>query len=207
MTHAPKKVLLYGGTFDPIHIGHLVVCREVAEKLGVDKTVLVVSSNPPHKLNHPVTDAIHRMAMTHLAVDDDPLFDVSDCELHRDGPSYTLETIRYFQDKYGPETKLYWLIGADSIGYLPGWYKIRELSEECQIVTAGRPGYDTGQLTELANNIDSKIFEDFKEHILDTPLLEISATDIRRRVDEHLPITHLTPDAVIDYIVKHNLYS
>ncbi|MCF7958885.1 MAG: nicotinate-nucleotide adenylyltransferase [Phycisphaerae bacterium] len=207
MTHTPKSLLLYGGTFDPIHNGHLIVARTVAEKLAIGKTILIVSANPPHKLNEPVTNAIHRMAMTHLAVENDPLFDVSDCELHRDGPSYTLETVRYFQNKYGPETKLYWLIGADSIADLPGWYEIKDLCDECQIVTAARPGYDTTQLGGLEKILTPERLLAFKDHILETPLLEIAATDIRRRVNARLPISHLTPLPVINYITKHELYT
>ena len=96
------NVLLFGGTFDPIHHGHLIVARSVAEQLDVEKTILIPSANPPHKSNLKLTDPKHRLAMTRLAVDGDNRFEVSDCELHRDAPSYTIDTVKHFRKSSGP---------------------------------------------------------------------------------------------------------
>ena len=201
-----KPILIYGGTFDPIHNGHLIVVRAVAEQLDVERIILVPSANPPHKLDKAVTDARHRLAMTHLAVENDPLFEVSDCELHRRGPSYTLLTLNYFQEKYSNQ-KLYWLIGADTILDLPNWYEIGKLADACQIVTAGRPGYDLQNLQELEGVLTTEQLHRFKKHILSTPLIEISATDIRKRVRENLPISFMLPEKVVQYIKDCKIYA
>ena len=135
-----QAILLFGGTFDPIHHGHLIVARQVAERLGVKKVVLIPSARPPHKHSSVVANAEHRLRMVQLAVEADALFDVCDCELRRAGVSYTLDTVRHLRDLHGPAIRLYWLIGADTIRELPNWHKLADLLNECTIVTASRPG-------------------------------------------------------------------
>ena len=145
--------------------------------------------------------------MTQLAVANEELFEVSDCELHRNGPSYTLDTVRHFRRQLGPHFELFWLIGADSIAELPSWYKINELADECIITTAARPGYDpTKDIALLRRTLNEKQIETFTSHILDTPLINISSTHIRQRVIAGQPIGELVAKAVHEYIVKHHLY-
>ncbi len=194
-------VLLFGGTFDPIHHGHLIIARAAAEQLKVGKVVLIPSAQPPHKSTAAVSTAQDRLQMTQLAVEGEELFEVSDCELQRQGPSYTLETVRYFRGLYEAEIPLYWLIGADSVRELLNWYRIEQLADECIIVTASRPGYDPGDLSMLRPALSEKQIERIKQYILDTPMIDISATQIRRRAAQNLPISYLTPPAVADYII------
>ena len=199
-------ILLYGGTFDPIHNGHLIVCRAAAEKLGVEKVILIPSAVPPHKQDKICSAPQDRLALAQLAVEGEPLFKVCDCEMKRPGPSYTLDTVRGFQDRCGQEISLYWLIGADSIGELASWYKIEQLVQECTIVTAVRPGYKEPDFSGLEKVLSKSQIARLQENCLATPLIEISATDIRRRVARGTSIRYMTPVAVQDYIEKTGLY-
>lgn len=200
-------ILLFGGTFDPIHHGHLIVARSAAERLDVEKIILVPSAQPPHKLVAFISNAEHRLAMTKLAVQGDQLFEVSPCELQRTGPSYTLETVRHFRNLYGPAIALYWLIGADSISELTCWYQIDQLVDECTIVTAARPGCPAADLTTLQTVLNDQQIARLKANVLDdTPQIEISATDIRSRIADRRPIDYLVPPPVADYIAAHKLY-
>ncbi len=201
-----KGILLFGGTFDPIHNGHLIISRSAAEQLGVQKIILIPSAVPPHKQDKKCTDAKIRLEMVHRAVDGDELFEVSDCELHRQGPSYTLDTVRYFHKKYGPELPLYWLIGADSIPELPGWYHIQQLVEECTLVTAGRPGSPSCCWDRFQNILNTRQIARLQKYLLATPLLDISATEIRRRIRTGLAIRYLVPEPVQNFILQNQLY-
>jgi len=201
-----NAILLFGGTFDPIHNGHLIVARAVAEQLAVEKVILIPSAVPPHKMDQQISPAADRLQMAQLAVSEDYLFEVSDCELHRSGPSYTLETVLHFRQLCGPAVQLFWLIGADTISDLPGWYKIADLLEHCTIVTAARPGCEMNDWHLLGDKLSSPQIQQLKKHVLKTPLIEISATEIRRRVMQNQSIKNLVPPAVNDYIVSSGLY-
>ena len=202
-----KGILLFGGTFDPIHNGHLIIARSAAEKLRVERVVLVPSANPPHKNHSSLTPARHRLAMTRLAVAGNELFEVSDCELKRAGPSFTFDTVRHFREQNGPNVSLYWLIGGDTIKELACWYKVEQLVDECTIVTAGRPNCDmeTGFGVFRGKLSDEQIAR-LKQFILETPLVDISATNIRHRIRRGLTISDLTPPTVQDYIIENKLY-
>jgi len=201
-----KGILLFGGTFDPIHNGHLLVARVAAEKLKVGQTILIPAAIAPHKQGRSFSDAKDRLAMAVLAIEGDEGFAVSDCEIARSGPSYTLDTIRYFRGHYGADVPLYWLIGADSLCELHKWYRVDELAGQVIIVTAGRPGSRVDDLMELSKRLSSAKIEQIKGHILDTPLVDISSTDIRQRVRNGLPVNSLLPSAVAEYIIRRGLY-
>ncbi len=203
---AERGILLYGGTFDPIHHGHLIVARAAAEQLRLETVILIPSARPPHNETPPVTPASHRMAMTRLAIRGESLFEVSDCEMNRQGPSYTLETVREFQKRFGPVVPLYWLIGADTLSDLPNWYKISLLAEECTLVTAARPGFDRIDWNPLQSVLSPAQIQRMQTHILDTPRIDISATEIRNRVVKGASIQYLVPPAVKTYIEEYSLY-
>ncbi|MBN1765838.1 MAG: nicotinate-nucleotide adenylyltransferase [Sedimentisphaerales bacterium] len=200
-----QGILLFGGTFDPIHNGHLIIARGAAEELEVQKVILVPAAQPPHKQGQCIAPIKDRLNMAVLATQDEKIFEVSNCEAKRNGPSYSIDTVRHFKTIY-PDVPLYWLIGADSITELASWYKIGELVEECTIVTAGRKGYSSEGLSLLANILNQDQITRLKEHVLDTPSVEISATLIRQRVLMDLSIKYLVPDEVADYISIHILY-
>lgn len=201
---AQNNILLFGGSFDPIHHGHLIVARAVAEAIGAERVMLIPAAQPPHKLGLKMTAPDHRLHMARLAVEEDDLFEVSDCELHRQGPSYTIDTVRHFRTRFA-EGQLFWLIGADSVADLPTWRSIGALADECTLVTAVRPGFsvDWSVLKEVLNDTQIKKLADYQ---LPTPQIDISATQIRRRVQTGLPICYLTPPAVVDYIFQNRLY-
>ncbi|MBU0641586.1 MAG: nicotinate (nicotinamide) nucleotide adenylyltransferase [Planctomycetes bacterium] len=200
-------VLLFGGSFDPIHYGHLIVSRCAAEQLAVERIILTPGAHPPHKRGQQLTAAQDRLEMCRRAVADDPLFEVSDWESRQAGPNYTLRTVQHFRAVLPARTRLHWLLGMDSLVELGTWYKVGELAAACSLVSAGRPGYDRPGLSELAGVLTAEQIEALRENILETPLIEISATDIRARVRAGLSIRHLVPDAVREYIAARGLYA
>ena len=201
-----QSILLFGGTFDPIHNGHLIISRAAAELLEVDRLILIPAAQPPHKTGAIVASAPDRLRMAELATADDPLFHVCDCELNRPGPSFTLDTINHLRSVFGPAARLYWLIGADTIKELPTWYKVKQLAAACTIVTAARPGYASEDFTPLQSTFDPDQIADMRAHLLATPTIDISATNIRHRIKHGQPVDHLIPRPVHDYITAKDLY-
>jgi len=168
--------------------------------------VLVPGASPPHKPEAVLTPAADRLELCRLAVDDDPLFEVSDWETCQPGPNYTLHTVRHFRAVLPEDTRLYWLIGMDSLAELLSWYRVGELAGLCTLVTAGRPGNARPDLTPLRELLSAEQFRELERHILETPLIDISATDIRARVRAGLSIRYLVPEAVRAAIAARGLY-
>jgi nicotinate-nucleotide adenylyltransferase len=200
-----KKTLCLGGSFNPIHHGHLICARTVAEIAGFGNVLLIPSANPPHKPGSPdMADAAHRLKMCRLAIQTKQpasgvQFDVSDIELERsDRPSYTIETVREFKRRGWPS--VHWLIGADMLNFLPNWHEAAALLREVDFVVMARPGVPIdwktlpGELSFLQKNV------------VPAPLIDISSSEIRRRLRVGLNIQYLTPPEVVDYITEHKLY-
>lgn len=203
---AVRSVLLFGGSFDPIHHGHLIIGRHVAEHLGVERVVLIPSASPPHKQSHNLSPAADRLAMCRLAVGDDPQFEVSDWEVGQSGPNYTLLTVQHFRQTCGDATALQWLIGMDSLAELGTWYHATELVDACTIVTAARPGFEPPSAAFLGRWFSPAQIEGLYRHILEGPRIDISARDIRARVRADRSIRHLVPEPVRQYLLGHGLY-
>ncbi|WP_144349703.1 nicotinate-nucleotide adenylyltransferase [Sporomusa termitida] len=203
MAQAKAKVGIMGGTFDPIHIGHLVTAEAVRIEYNLDKVLFIPASNPPHKLQSLVTPAIHRYIMTILATYSNPYFLVSALELERSGPSYTVDTVRALIDCYGASTELYFITGADAVKDLPSWQNIDELLELCFFVAATRPG-SISYIDQVIKQFGTKGRHSIQR--LATPELEISSTDIRERVKKGRSIKYIVPESVEDYIYKEGLY-
>lgn len=201
-----QRIGLYGGSFDPIHFGHLIPARAVAEKLSIDRIVLIPSARPPHKTGRSMTSAEDRMAMARLAVEGDPLFEVSDVELHRPGPSYTFDTVRHFREAWGPDPELFWIIGADSLPELPTWYRIGELVRCVRIVTVTRPAWVPPPTSLLEPAVGEVATRQLLADCISTPPIGISATEIRERVQERVSIRYLTPEPVRQYIESKGIY-
>ncbi len=199
-------ILLFGGSFDPIHHGHLIVARAAAEALDVERVILIPSARPPHKLDRRLTPADVRLRLCALAVAGDALFAVDPWETQQQGPNYTLLTVRHFREQWGPAVRLYWLIGADSLAELHTWYRVPELVEACILVTVARPGVDLSSLPELENLLTPRQLETLRSHVLETPQIEISASDIRARVRAGRSIRYLVPEAVRVEIERQGLY-
>ncbi len=195
----PRRIGVMGGTFDPIHLGHLMIAEAVWNEYKLDKILFIPSANPPHKDNV-LTSAKHRFNMALLATCSNPHFEVSSIEMERTGPSYTVDTIKELRRLYGESTELYFIIGADSIKELPTWHNIDELLTLCHFVATRRPGY-APDLTVI-----EQLYKDADIHILETPELEISSTDIRRRIKKGYSIQYITTEQVEQYIRKEGLY-
>jgi len=201
------RVGLYGGTFDPIHVGHLLVARAVRERLGLDRMVLIPTAQPPHKSPDDLTPAPHRLAMARLAVGDEAGIEVSDCETRRPGPSFTIDTVAQFRADLGRQAEIVWLIGSDSLRELPSWHRVEDLVDACRIVIAIRPGWESPDWMLLRTRLRADQIERLAAGMLsETPRIDISATDIRRRAADGLSIRWLVPEAVERYIVEHGLY-
>ncbi len=198
-----RKILLFGGTFNPIHNGHLIVIRDMAEKLGMDKVYLIPNGNPPHKKIK--ISPQDKYAMIRLAIQyDEPLFETTRYEIDKTTPSYTLETIRHIKDTWGDKIdKPYLAVGPDTVSQIETWYKIDELIEEC-IFVAGISSMTTNVLQEIQQ---LQISKNILIETVIIPHLDIRATDIRERVQKGLSIRHLVPDAIAGYININGLYS
>lgn len=201
-----SRVALYGGSFNPVHLGHLIISRSIAEALDVGEVVLLPSHAPPHKLAQGLAKTEHRMEMVRLAVAGDPLFRVSDHDATCEGPSYTVKTIEHFRSQLPDQTEIVWIVGADSLLELHTWYEVAMLVDSCRIVTANRPGSPLASLKELTQMIGEEKTRRLLDDVIDTPHIDISSTQIRNRVKENRPIRYFVPPNVEEYIRQHGLY-
>lgn len=197
-----KKYGIFGGSFNPIHYGHLMICEYIKEEMGLDKVIFIPTGNPPHK--EIGVSAEDRYEMVRLAISPNPDFEISDIETTRVNLSYTVDTIRELKKIY-KEEKLYFLIGLDSLFQLKTWKKIGDLSQEIEFVVALRPGYINKE--EINREIDF-LRENFgtKINLIKTPLYEISSTDLRERIHEGKSLRYLIPKKVLDYIEESGFY-
>ena len=202
------RIGILGGTFNPIHVGHLYIADVTAQTLGLNFVLFVVASLPPHKDPGLMTAFDHRMEMVRRAIDGNPLFRVSDVENRRRGPSYTVDTLRHYQQEYGPDTGLFFLTGLDAVLDIDSWKKYRELFDLASFVVLSRPGAGPEDLAlKLNRSVDSGYNWSEKDgvfrcpdkktvHYLDIPSLDISSTHIRKRLARGLTVRYLIPESV-----------
>lgn len=200
------SVGIMGGTFDPIHLGHLVIAEEVRIQFELDKVIFVPSGHPPHKEARHVSDPEHRYLMTVLATITNPHFTVSRVEIDRpqNELTYTIDTIRFFHDYFQGKAKIYFITGADAILEILTWKDYRELLSICSFIAATRPGYSLSILEETIGAVCPEALCNI--HVLEIPAMQISSTFIRRRVAGGKPIKYLAPETVTQYILKNSLY-
>jgi nicotinate-nucleotide adenylyltransferase len=188
-----------GGTFNPVHIGHLVTAEEALYAFDLREVVFVPAGQPWQK-ERDVADAEHRYLMTVIATASNPHFRVSRMEIDRAGPTYTIDTLRHFREQLG-DVELYFITGADAILQILTWKDPAEVLAEARFIAATRPGYDLDRLEkELPEGFGDRV------HVLEIPALAISSTDIRRRVREARPVRYLLPEGVARYVEKNGLY-
>ncbi len=197
------KVGILGGTFDPIHYGHLVAGEEARCALGLERVLFVPSARPPHKLEYPVSPADRRVEMVRLAIADNPQFELSTVELDRSGYSYTVDTVAELQQQLGSEAQLYFILGEDALADLPAWHQPKKLLELCELIAVNRPGYHSFSLRLLERQLPGV---ENRVHPVRIPELAIWSTELRARVASGLPIRYLLPDTVHDYIYEQGLY-
>jgi nicotinate-nucleotide adenylyltransferase len=193
---------VFGGTFDPPHLGHLVLAEAARSELGLSEVVFMPAAQPPHKLDKPISDTRHRVEMTHLATATNGRFAVSTLDAEREGPSYTVDLMRLLRDEWGDTVTIYFIMGLDSLIDLPAWYKPEELMQLVVFAVVARPGYyvDMASLERALPGIASRVI------FVPAPLIGISSTAIRHRVREGDSIRYLVPRAVERHIYEQRLY-
>jgi len=192
------NVGIMGGTFDPIHIGHLIAADRAREEAGLDEVWFMPSGVPPHKTGDGITAAEDRLEMVRLAIGSHPAFQLNNYEIKRGNVSYTIDTVRWLREHH-PEHRFFWIIGADMIEYLPKWYQIDELLKLISFIGLKRPGYESA-LEELPENIRASV------RMIEAPLMEISSTELRERLANGHSVKYTLPQAVESYIKEHHLF-
>jgi nicotinate-nucleotide adenylyltransferase len=211
------KIGLFGGTFNPVHLGHLRAAEEIREKFGLEKTIFIPAHVPPHKKDS-VVSAQHRFEMVKTALEDNPHFIVSDIELRRQGNSYSFDTIGHFSREYGPGAELFFIMGADAFREIHTWKQYPEFFSLCNFIVMSRPGSlepepeknaPAGFAAMFTFNPGGPHYEHRsgrRMYFCRISPLDISSTGIRQAVREGRSVKYLVPDSVAGYILKHNLY-
>lgn len=196
-----RKIGVMGGTFDPIHFGHLIAAEEAYFSLGLTEVVFVPTGDPFHKANRTISSAEHRYTMSMLATLDNPHFRISRVEIDRESPSHTVDTLQEMRHWYPPKSvEFYFITGLDAVLDIMSWKEPLEIPNLCKIVAVSRPGFNPQGLDDLPEAIRKSLIN------LEIPLLAISSTEIRRRVSDGLSIRYLAPWLVEQYIYKNAMY-
>lgn len=224
------RIGILGGTFNPIHFGHLSSADEILDIFKLDKVVFIPAARPPHKMDIHIADPFDRLIMTILATISHPKWAVSPIELNREGKSYSIETISSMKQEYGEESELYFIVGMDAFAEVSTWKKADELLKSCNFIVTSRPGYHLEELEEILactmipkfkdlkfyhgkskefGDLDTLIVNESSFSIVLTPItrIDISSTEIRERVAQGKTIKFLVPSLVEAYIRKQGLYS
>ncbi|NLO83341.1 MAG: nicotinate-nucleotide adenylyltransferase [Clostridiales bacterium] len=198
------RIGIAGGTFDPIHIGHLIIAEVSRQEFHLDKVIFIPTGTPPHKLGYNVTPAFHRYEMAKAAVMSNPYFEVSPIEVERKGMTYSIDTLKELRSIYSKNTEFFFIIGGDTLFEVKGWKEADQVVKECNLLVYRRPGYDKcreeAEADFLRRNMGASIY------FIHGPLLDISSTDIRQRVILGKTIRYMVPSAVEEYIYSNCLY-
>lgn len=204
MDNPIKRIGVFGGSFNPVHIGHLTIAQDAVEQLELDRLIFMPAAVPPHKQDKVLADGNHRLEMLRLATESNPGFEVSEMELQRGGVSYTFDTMTQIQNEH-PDAELFFIIGLDSLPELHLWRNVNELLELCTVVPFARGGEDPTLVTEKI-----QLSNEWKKRLLERMIriheIEVSSSEIRMRVAEGLSIRYLVPPEVEMYIAEHHLY-
>jgi len=199
-----KRIGILGGTFDPIHNGHLIMAEIIRGAFELDRVLFIPSGNPPHKKNQTVTDAEHRYNMVCEALKGNPYFEKSRIEVDREGYTYTIDTLGILNEQYRGIADLYYIIGADVLYDLLTWKDYEKVFGICKFIAALRPGTGKEGFRERIKYLEDRVSASILE--AEIPLIEISSTMIRNRVKEGKSIKYLVPETVENYIKKEGLY-
>ena len=198
------RVGVLGGTFDPVHLGHLAIAEEVRIKLDLDRVIFIPAGQPRLRADEYLTPAIDRLRMVELAIGDNPRFQVCDIEIQRSGPTFTVDTLVELGQRLDPDTSLYFIVGADILGQFHRWKDPEKVLEACHLVVVSRAGHQDDDWPEWFQGADSA-----KDKVtqLEIPMVDISGTEIRRRASLGESVRHLVPDLVAEYIQDRKLYA
>jgi nicotinate-nucleotide adenylyltransferase len=197
-----NKIIIFGGTFNPIHNAHLQIARTILKRFKPDKIIFIPCNIPYHKKHQKLIRANHRLEMTRLAVQDEPRFKVSDIEIKKGGKTFSITTIKTLKKEYHPATRFYFIIGSDSLIDLPRWYKVKELVRLCKFITIARPGYPFNDLIKKLPFSD-EIISEMKQLYQPDLRFDISSTKIRKNIRLGRSIRKLVPKRVEEYIEKY----
>lgn len=199
-----KNIGIMGGTFDPVHYGHLLIAEDIGDKFNLNKIIFIPSGMPPHKDNSGMVSVKDRFAMVCEAIKTNNRFEVSAIETERKGYSYTVDTLKQLKEIYKDDTELFLITGADVIPEIQTWKSYKELFALCQLITVMRPGYEKEKLDNQIQYLKSEY--NARINLADSILIDISSTNIRQRLKQNRSIKYLVPESVETYIVKNGLY-
>jgi nicotinate-nucleotide adenylyltransferase len=200
------KIALFGGTFDPVHLGHTAVASAAAKEIQAQKVVFIPAKCSPLKGFSPHAGDEDRLRMIELTIADEETFVVSDCELRRPAPSYTLDTVRQFKQQYGRQVDIHWLLGADTVNDFIHWHKIEQLMDECCLTTMQRAGYEPPDFDRFESAWGARRIQKLRKNVVQTPRIDVSSTEIRRRLRAGGNVDGMLHPDVIEYIKKRGLY-
>ncbi len=203
----PVRIGILGGTFNPVHVGHLAMAEGAREALRLERVLFIPANVPPHKDALGLAPCEDRLRMLHLALDGNPDFEVSDVECERPAPSYTVDTLKALREGLDADAEMFFIIGADSVPELPTWHRIDDLVHMCTIVPVNRPGISLENMSALAKAIGADEAEALLRRLIHLPLVDVSSTEIRKRVRTNRSIRYLVPEQVRAYILARGLYS
>ncbi len=202
-----KRIGIFGGTFNPIHMGHLIMADEVCKRHHLSKIIFMPAYIPPHKYVDDLAEAQHRYEMIKAAIGKKSKFEVSGLEIIREGKSYTIDTIQEILNHYGEDSEIFLIMGAESLNELELWKEIKKLSQLCHFVIVNRPGFKTEVSARLVEIIGSTCISDLERLRIEISPVDISSTNVRERVSDGVEIKGLVPESVEAYIKEHDLYS
>jgi nicotinate-nucleotide adenylyltransferase len=197
-----QTIGIFGGTFDPPHLGHLILAAEARAQLGLERLLWVLTPDPPHKQDQSIAPLQHRLEMVKLAIANDPQFEISSVEMTRPGPHYALDTVHILAEQ-NPEVNLAYLMGGDSLNDLPHWHRPADFVSACHLIGVMRRPGDTVELAALEKSLPGLRS---KVRFVEAPLLNIAAREIRKRIAEGRPFRYFLPERVFEYINEHGLY-
>jgi len=199
-----QRIGIFGGSFDPVHYGHLILAEHVRSKAMLDKVIFIPAFVSPLKQGLAIADSRHRLNMVQLAIASNPAFEASDIEMSNVRVSYTVHTLEKLMAIYGPETDFFFITGSDTLFEIEKWYHFKTLLKNAGFIVGNRPGFREGRLTDHVSYLNAEY--EATVSIVDIPEVDISSTDIKRRIREFESIKYLVPEKVEKYIKDHDLY-
>lgn len=199
-----KRIGIMGGTFDPIHYGHLFIAECSRYKFNLESVLFIPAGEPVHKRRTDIVDPVHRLEMTRLAVQSNPFFALSDIEIKRGGPTYTVDTLEYLHQANGGTAEFFFITGADAIIEILTWKDVTRVFELCNFIAVTRSGYSLENMNDVISGLDRGFQR--KIHIHETSGIMVSSTEIRQSVAKGEPVRYLLPEKVEEYILANALY-
>lgn len=199
-----NKIGIIGGTFDPVHYGHLILAEQARDIIGLDLVIFIPAKTSPFKLDQKSADGYHRYNMVKLAIENNRFFQCSDIELSGPNISYTIRTLDNIKKKYGPDSELHFICGIDAFLYIERWFDSKSILQQYFLIVGSRPGYKESELDSLSDRL-SQLYGARIDKIY-MPMINISSTDIKKRIINGRSIRYLLPAAVERYITQNNLY-